>query len=425
MARAACLAALAGLISIAVSGAFAQQPAPPLQPVDIIEVKPVDVPLYTEYVAQTYARNAAEVRARVEGYVEKWLFRPGQEVKQGQPLYTLDVRPFEASAQTAAGNLHQSEADLEFAKKRVSLLQAQANLAVAQANLIRSRQDYDRLKPLVEQDAAPRQDLETASALLAAGEASVKAAQALVEQASLQTDTQIQSSEGKVEALRGSLRTAQLNLEYATIRAPVSGIIGDTAANVGGIVTPGAATPLTTIVPLDPLWVRFKVPEAQYLSFIRTGKLSTGSSGRASALQLVLADETVHPSPGHIENSLNQVDSRTGTLEVQAAFPNPKHNLLPGQFGKVRFQSDLRKGVIAIPQRAVLQLQNTQSVYTVSADNKIEVRAIQTGPRVGELWIIEQGLRPGDRVVVEGLLRVRAGQAVQPRPWQQPAGLTQ
>lgn len=389
-----------------------QAGVPPI--VETIEVKAADVPILTEYSAQTYARNAVEVRGRVEGYVEKWLFKPGQEVTAGQPLYELDLRPLEAAVQTAEGNLRQSEADLEFAKKQVSLAQAQANLAVAQANLLKARQDVDRLKPLVEQDAAPRQDLETATASLAANEAAVRAAQVAVDQTSLQTDTQIQSTQGKVEALRGTLRTAQLNLEYGTIKAPISGLVGDTTVNIGGLVNPATATALTTIEPLDPIWVRFKLSESQYLTFTRGGKLTPG---KTPPLDLVLADNSTHPYKGHIENALNAVDPRTGTLEVQASFANPKHNLLPGQFGKIRFQTELRKGALAIPQRAVLQVQNTQSVYTVGPDNKIQVRAVKTGERVGELWIVEEGLKAGDRVVVEGLLSVQPGVTVNPRPW--------
>jgi membrane fusion protein (multidrug efflux system) len=406
--------ALAGTFYWGICGAEAQQNGAPRPLVDVMEVKPADLPIVTEYAAQTYARNEVEVRGRVEGYVEKWLFRPGQEVTTGQPLYVLDLRPLEAAAETAAGNLRQSQADLEFASKQVSLQQAEANLAVAQANLLKARQDFDRLKPLVEQDAAPRQDLETATAALQANEAAMRAAQVTVDQTRLQTDTQIQSTQGKVEALRGTLKTASLNVEYGTIRAPISGLIGDTSVNLGSLVNPASTGPLTTIVPLDPIWVRFKLNESQYLSFMRAGKLGAGKS---PPLELLLADGTAHPGKGRIENSLNQVDPRTGTLEVQAAFPNPKHTLLPGQFGKIRFQTDLEKGVLAVPQRAVLQTQNTQSVYTVSQENKIQQRAVKTGNRVGDLWIIEQGLKPGDRVVVEGLLNVQPGATVTTRPW--------
>jgi membrane fusion protein (multidrug efflux system) len=346
------------------------------------------------------------------------LFRPGQEVEAGQVLYVLDLRPLQASAQAAEGSLRQSEADLEFAKNQVSLLQAEANLAAAKANLTKAQQDYDRLKPMVEADAAPKQDLDTAAAALAANEAIVRASEAAVNQAKIQTSTQIGANEGKVESLKGSLEAARLNLEYGTIRAPISGLIGDTQVPVGGIVNPASATPLTTIVPLDPIWVRFKLSETQYLTFVKSGKLDPAHT---PPIQLILADNSTYPASGKIENALNQLDSRTGTLEIQATFPNPKHNLLPGQFGRIRFQTDLKKDVVSVPQRAIVQTQNTQSVYTVGSDNKILVRAVTTGERTGDMVIVDQGLRPGERVVVEGQLRVQPGMTVRSRPFQNTA----
>jgi len=411
----------AGLILIAsafllesCTSAPAQTAAAPAPIVEITEVQTSDVPIVSEYAAQTYARNTVEVRGRVAGYIEKWLFRPGQEVTAGQPLYVLDLRPFEAAVQSAEGSWKQSEADLEFARKQVSYLQAQANLAAANANLLKAQQDYDRLKPMVEADAAPKQDLETAAAILAANQAAVRAAQAAMDQARIQTDTQIGSNEGKVQSLRGQLETTRLNLEYGTIRAPISGLIGDTQVPVGGIVNPASPIPLTTIVPLDPIWVRFKIGETQYLNFAKFGKLDPA---RTPPIQLVLADNSVYPAKGRIENALNQLDARTGTLEVQAAFPNPKHSLLPGQFGRIRFETDMQRNVITVPQRAIIQVQNTQSVYTVSSDNKIQVRAVTTGDRTENAWIVKQGLKAGDRVVVEGQLRVQPGALVRTRPY--------
>jgi membrane fusion protein (multidrug efflux system) len=387
--------------------------------VEITEAAPSDADIYTEYPAQTYARNMVDVRGRVEGYIEKWLFRPGQEVKAGEPLYILDLRPFQAQVQQAQGNVRQSEADLEFARRQVSLLQAEANLAAAQATLVKAQQDYDRLKPLVEQDAAAKQDLDAATAALSAAQAAVRANQANVEQTRLSTETQVQSTEGKVHAQRGALQTAELNLQYGTITAPIGGLVGDTLVPVGGLVTPNSTQPLTTIVPLDPIWVRFKVSEAQYL------ELQGGPAKQARPLELILADNSRFPQTGHITNTLNQVDPRTGTLEVQAEFPNPQHKLLPGQFGRVRYVAEHRKGVILIPQRAIQQNQSLQSVYTVDGSNIVQSRVVKTGPRVGDNWLIEQGLNPGDRVVVEGLLIARPGLTVNPQPYREkpvPAG---
>jgi membrane fusion protein (multidrug efflux system) len=409
----AALAALAWVTASGCSSSAQNKNAnqPPPAPVMVTEVGAADVPIFSEYPAQTYARNTVEVRGRVDGYIEKWQFRPGQQVNAGEILYVLDQRPYEAAVAQAKGNLSQSEADLEFARKQVALLQAEANLAAAQANLVKEQQDYDRLTPLVKEEAAAKQELDAAVAALRAGEATVRASQANVDQTKLSTATQISSTGGKMEAQRAALSTAELNLEYATIRAPISGLIGDTLVPVGGLVTANAQQPLTTIVPLDPIWVRFKITESEYLAFKKRGPLSQ------APLTLILADNSEFPPRGQIENTLNQVDPKTGTLELQASFPNPQHTLLPGQFGKIRVETELRKNVVLVPQRAVQQLQNMQNVFTVGPGNKVELRVITTAERTGENMIVTQGLKAGDRVIVEGQLRVRPGMTVQPQPY--------
>ncbi|MCL4850186.1 MAG: efflux RND transporter periplasmic adaptor subunit [Bryobacteraceae bacterium] len=382
--------------------------------VEVVEVAPTTAELLAEYPAQTYARNMVEVRGRVDGYVDKWLFRPGQFVKQGQALYVLDLRPYQAQVQQAQGALRQSEADLTFARQQVSLLEAEANLASAEANLVKARQDYERLQPLVQQDAAAQQDLDAAVANLRAAEASVRAHKANVEQTRLTTGTQIQSTEGKVEAQRGALETASLNLQYATIRAPISGIVGDSVVPVGGLVTANSPQPLTTIVPLDTIWVRFKVSESEHLALTRR---YTGSKDEGPALRMILADNTEFPHIGRIRNALNQVDPKTGTLELQAEFPNPGHTLLPGQFGRIQYIAERREQVLVIPQRAVQQNQNLQLAYIVGPGNKVEARSIKTGQRVGDSLLVEEGLKAGDRVIVEGLMTIRPGATVTPKPW--------
>lgn len=386
---------------------------PPPSPVEVLEVQASDVPIYSEFAAQTFARNGVEVRARVDGYIEKWLFRPGQKVRAGQMLYVLDLRPYQAAVQQAAGSVKETEADALFARQQVALLQAEANLAVSEANLVKARQDQERLKPLVEQDAAPRQDLDTAVAAFRAAEANVRANKANVEQTRLAAQTQIQSSEGRLQSQKGALRNAQLNLEYGTIKAPISGVIGDTQVPVGGMVNANSAQPLTTVVPLDTMWVRLQMSEREYLAYGRR----RAATGRDVPLELLLSDQSAFPHPGRIDSVLNQVDPRTGTLEVQARFPNPEQKLLPGQFGRVRFQTEQRNGVLVVPQRAVQQMQNMQTVYTVAADNKVQAHAVKTGERVGDGWIVEQGLKPGDKVIVEGLMRIRPGVPVRPTPY--------
>jgi len=386
---------------------------PPL--VTVMQVQARDVPIFSDFAAQTYARNMVDVRSRVTGYVDRWLFQPGAEVAAGQVLYVLDLRPFQASVEQARGNLRQSEADLDFARKQVSLLQAQASLASAEANLVKAQQDDERLKPLVAADAASQQDLDAAVAALRAAEETVKANKATVEQTALSTKTQIASTEGRVGSNQGALHTAELNLEYGTIRAPIGGRIGDSLVPVGGLVTPTAAQPLTTIVPLDPIWVRFQVTESEYIAWTKRGQQLP-----AGQLTLILADGSEFPAKGRVTDMLNQVDPKTGTLELQASFPNARHTLLPGQFGRIRVQVDERKDAIEIPQKAVQQVQSMQAVYTVGPDNKALLRAIVTGNRSGEMWIVEQGLKPGERIIVEGQLKVRPGATVQPQPYREP-----
>jgi membrane fusion protein (multidrug efflux system) len=393
-------------------------PSAPPPSVSVVEVTAEDVPIYSEYAAQTFARDMVEVRGRVDGYIEKRLFQVGATVKAGQPLYELDLRPYQAEVAKARADVAETEANFEFAKGQVALIQAEADLAQAEANLLKAKQDVKRLEPLVKEDAAPKQSLDDAHAALQANQANVNARKASVEQARISTSTQIGSVQAQVEANRALLRTAELNLEYASIRAPIGGRIGDSVIQVGGLVTRNASEPLTTIVPLDPIWVRFQVSEAEALVYQR---LATGESARTTPLQLILADGTVHPHEGRFENTVNHVDPRTGTLEVQATFPNPQQTLLPGQFGRVQVRSAEKKDAILIPQRAVTELQGLQSVLAVGADNKVVAHNVVTSNRVGDRWVIEQGLKPGDRVIVEGLQKARPGTVVEPKPYQPPA----
>ncbi len=325
----------------------------------------------------------------MNGYIDKRTFQVGSDVEAGQVLYVLDLRPYQAEVARNQGLVAQSQANLEFARRQVALAQAEADLAQAQANLLKAKQDVDRLGPLVKADAAPLQDLDTANAALQANQANVNARSANVEQTRLSTRTQIDLMQAQIETNQAALRTAELNLEYATIRAPVSGRIGDSLVQVGGLVTSTSALPLTTIVPLDPIWVRFKVSESEYLALAE--KLGKDLSKQAP-IDIVLADGSVYPYKGRVENAVNQVDSKTGTLELQATFPNPRHTLLPGQFGRVRATAKQLHDAILIPQRAVQDLQGLQSVFVVGADNKVLARSVNTGERVGDLWIITAGL---------------------------------
>ncbi len=358
-------------------GKAATKPAPPPTPeVSVIRVQGEDVATYRDYPARTYARDLVEVRGRVDGYVDRRTFDIGSDVRAGQVLYVLDVRPYEAEVERARG----------------ALAQATADIAQAEASLLKARQDVDRLEPLVQEEAAPKQDLDNAFAARQAGEAAVAARKATV------------------EANRAMLRTAELNLEYATIRAPIGGRVGDSLLQVGGLVTKTSAQPLTTIVPLDPVWVRFQVSEAELPLFERA------HSG-AVPIELVLSDGTVYPYRGHIVNTLNSVNTKTGTMEVQAMFGNPDHAVLPGQFARVRVRTAERTQALLVPQKAVQELQGQQSVLTLGPDNTVVARAVVTGDRVDQRWIVDQGLKPGEAVIVDGLQKARPGLRVTPRPY--------
>jgi membrane fusion protein (multidrug efflux system) len=271
------------------------QAAPSATPPPVVSVMSLtaeEVSIVREYAAQTFARDMVEVRARVDGYLERRPFDIGADVKKGQPLYILDLRPYEAEVKKARAELAESRANEEFARKQVSLLQAEANLLQARANLLRAQQDVERLRPLVAEDAASKQDLDNATAELEANQANVKALEAAVQQARLNTKAQIETTRAQVEANEAALRTAELNLEYATIRAPINGRIGDSTVQVGGLVSATAQTPLTTIVPLDEIWVRFQLSEAEYFEY---EKRKNASATKSVPLTLVLANGSIHP----------------------------------------------------------------------------------------------------------------------------------
>jgi len=343
--------------------------SPPPPAVTIVRIEGEDVATYREYPARTYARDLVEVRGRVDGYLDQRTFDIGSDVRAGQVLYVLDVRPYEAEVERARGALAQSVADI----------------AQAEATLVKTRQDVERLEPLVKEEAAPKQDLDNAIAARRAAEAAVTARRAAA------------------DANRALLRTAELNLEYATIRAPISGRIGDSLLQVGGLVTRASPQPLTTIVPLDPVWVRFQVSEAELPLFEH--------AGTSLPVDLVWREGGA-PLRGRIENTLNAVNTKTATLEVQATFRNADHTVLPGQFVRVRVRTGARSNVLLVPQRAIQDVQGQQSVLTVDGDSIVQTRAVLTGDRVDQRVVVEQGLRPGDAVIIDGLQKVRPGSRV-------------
>jgi len=256
--------------------------------VQVARVVQKDVSIYSEWVAQTYSQDAVEVRARVNGYIEERRFNAGDRVNQGDVLYKLDDRPYKAQVDRAKGDLAQRQADLQFAKEQVQVLEAQAQLEQARAELLRQQINVNRLAPLVAADAASQQSLDDARQSLAAAQAILEARRVNLDQAKITARTQIDAKQGTVEAFKGALDEAELNLSYATIRAQIAGRVGDTTVEVGGLATSNAAQPLTTIIPLDPISVKFNVSEIEYLTLSRAGarasRASRSRSGSSSPM---------------------------------------------------------------------------------------------------------------------------------------------
>jgi membrane fusion protein (multidrug efflux system) len=325
-----------------------------------------DVPIYLEAIGQTRGNTEIEIRARVEGFIESVDFAEGTFVRKGQLLYTIDPRPFEAS-----------------------LAQAKANLAGAEADLQRAHQDVVLYEPLVAKNAISRQQYDTAVA--------VERAQA-----------------SAVEAARAAVRSAELDLSYTRVLAPDTGLVGKTEVYPGTLVGRGQSTLLTQISKVDPINIRFTLPERSYLLAARRNEERGSTPDADLPIELVLADGSVHPYSGRFVFVDRTVDPRTGTILLEAGFPNPGGIVRPGQYGRVRAAVDLKKDAILVPQRAVLEMQGIDRVAVVAADNTIEFRQVQTGERIGSLWVIDSGLAAGERIVVEGLQKLRPGVTVSP-----------
>lgn len=357
-------------------------PPPPVPPeVTVAEVKQQDVPVWAEAVGQTRGSQEVEILARVQGILESVDFVEGSYVRKGQLLYTIDPREYETTVDRAEGDLARAEADL-----------------------VRLEQDVARYKPLAERNAIPRQQYETAIAQASAGRAAVEAARAVVAR-------------------------AKLDVGYTRVVAPTDGIVGKTEVNAGNLVGRGNATLLTSISKVDPIHCRFSLSERDYLRLARgrlesidrrvaegmTREAAIAALGDAEApFELVLADGSVHPHKGKLAFVDRLVDPTTGTLLMEVAFPNPDKLIRPGQYGRVRAAADVLKGAILVPQKSVSELQGLRSVFVLAEGNKVEMRPVKVGPRVGGLWAIEEGLAPTDRVVVDGIQKIAPGVEVRP-----------
>jgi membrane fusion protein, multidrug efflux system len=397
------------------SASTQETPSAPAVSVTVIQVTPRTVPIYNEYTGTTDATETAEIRARVDGYIEKRLFDAGQLVKVNELLYVLDQRTYHAELQKAKAAVAKAEADLQFAKEGVEVLRAESRLAATRAALVRADQDVARYQPLVRQEAAPQRDLDTALAQQQVLREEVNARKAELTQTKLQQRTQIALAAAELEAARATQRLAELNLDYTEIKAPVNGRIGESNIFVGGLATANSTQPLTLLSPLDPIQVKVKIGEREYLNYVQKAR-DGGERGRRAAdlsLQLLLADGSTYRYPGRFRSADRAVDPQTGTLEITLDFPNPDLSLLPGTFSRVRVQTGEKSGVFLVPQRAIRELQGVRSVYLVDDEDKVVARTVTATERIGNLWVIEKGLEAGGRVIVEGIQRVQPGAKVQ------------
>ena len=402
------------IASLGCKSKTAHNSAPPPPPsVVVAAVDQKTVPIYSEYVGQTRADNTVELRARVEGILQKVYFREGAPVRKGQLLFTIDKRPFEAALQSAKALAAKSVSDLAQAQQRTDVLQAQAELADAQAVLNRADQDVARLAPLAKEKAVTEQDLDAAIATQKSARESVDARKANLTNLEAAVKYTIERARAEVSAANARVVQAQLDLSYCDIHSPMNGIIGFLQVDEGNLVGRGEATLLATVSASDPLLVNFNVSEIEYLKL--TDPETAGQRAGALRFDLLLSDESVHPYQGTFRVLDRSVDPATGTMKVEATFPNPGSYLRPGQFARVRVAVAEQENAILVPQRAIQELQGAKTVMVVDQENKVVVRTIKLGEKVDKDVVVLEGLNAGERVIVEGMQKVRPGSQVNPQ----------
>jgi membrane fusion protein (multidrug efflux system) len=383
--------------------------APPPPEVEVATVEQRDVPIYREWIGTLDGMVNAAIRAQVTGYLLTQNYSEGSFVRKGQLLFQIDQRPFQAAVDQAQGQVAQANAQL--AQANAQLLQAQAQFTSAEANQHKAQLDEDRYVPLAKQSAITQQDLDNATQNNLSSKAQVKAADAQVETAK----AQIQASGAAVVAAKAALETARVNLSFTRLTAPIDGVAGVAQTQVGNLVTP-ASNPVTTVSTLDPIKVNFTVSEQEYLSFRRQD-----TAIKRLQLDLILSDGTIYPHHGQFAFADRQVTESTGAIQLTGLFPNPGNVLRPGQYGRVRTVIGTTTGALLVPQRAVSEMQGTYLVEVVDSGNKVNIRPVKTGDRVGSEWVINDGLKPGERVIAEGVMKVAPGMQVNPKPFRAPA----
>lgn len=402
------------------SSPVAAQADPAAMPPPEVEVTPVvqePVEVFSEWVATIDGSVNAQIQPQVTGYVVKQNYTEGAFVRKGDVLFEIDARPFQAIVDQAKGQLAQAEGMLAQAQSQVR--QAESAEAQAQAQWKKAEIDVNRDTPLAKARAIPQSQLDSETQALAAAAAAVKAAQANI----VTSQASVKSAEAGIVAAKASVAQAELNVNFTQVRSLVDGIAGVAQTQIGNLVK--TDTVLTTVSQVDPIRVYFPISEREYLGLsLNKGKAGGNLLSAKSSLELLLTDGSTYAHKGHIIFVDREVDSKTGTIRVAAAFANPGNVLRPGQFGRVRALTAQKKDALLIPQRAVTELQGKFQVAVVGPDSKVQIRVIQLGPTQGSRYVVEKGLAAGESVVVEGLARAMPGAPVSPKPAAVPAADT-
>ena len=373
---------MAALLFVPVSCGKSEQSQAHPPEVEVVQVEQKDVPISKEWVGTLEGLVNAQIRPQVTGYLLRQNYKDGSFVKKDELMFEIDPRTFRAALDQTKGQLANAE----------------QQLATAEANQVKAQLDVNRYTPLAKEQAIPQQDLDNAV------------------QANLAAQAQVRAAKAQIDAAKGQVDAAQLNLGFTKVVSLIDGIAGIAQAQIGDLV--GPTTLLTTVSTVDPIKVYFPVSEQGYLNYIKENPdaAKRAAQERQMGLQLILADGSLYPHKGNFSFADREVDVRTGTLRLQGLFPNPGNILRPGQFARVRAITTTKKGALLVPQRAVTELQGNYQVAVVGNDNKVSIRPVKVGERVGTQWIIDEGLKPGERVVAEGIQRVKAGMTVNPKP---------
>jgi membrane fusion protein (multidrug efflux system) len=387
-----------GALALTACGRKEHVQAPPAPLVEVVQVQQQDVPNVREWVATMDGLVNAQVRPQVTGYLVRQLYRSGDRVSRGTPLFQIDTRTLQAAVNEAKANVEQA---------RGRLVEAQGQVQNAEAQRGKSSLDLNRARPLAAEQAISRQELDDAVQADLVAAAQVVSAQAAVTQA-----------KSAIDAAQAKLETARLNLGFATVISPVDGIAGINTAQIGDLVGPQSPA-LTIVSTVDPILVSFTFSEQEYLGIRRLPEGSEAGK-RSSELEfsLQLTDGSIYPLKGKLHALDRNVDIKTGAIAVQVAFPNPRGVLRPGGFGRVSTIAGVDQGALTVPQRAVSEIQGAYLVAVVTSENIVRVRPVKLGATVGPRRVIKEGVQAGDLVVAEGIQKIRDGMKVRTKPFE-------